>query len=493
MSSLSIPSPTAAAPLVPGLPVVGNLFNVWRDPLDHLMHVSTYGEVASVRFGPMIAFLLNAPDAIHHVLVDNNRNYTKSPNYAGLKLILGEGLVTSEGDFWRRQRKLAQPAFQRDRVNAFAPAMIEETDRMLDQWESRVGEVIDAHAEMMKLTLRIVTRTLFGTSIGSEAEAKAVGEALTVGIHYANDYAESLFKLPGWIPSPKNRAFKRAITTLDALVYRIIEERRSGRNKDANDLLALYMAAVEDGRGMTDRQLRDEVMTLVMAGHETTANALAWTFYLLSKDPEVERRMRRDVAEGIGDAAPRAEDLPRIKYVNQVLQESMRLYPPAWIFERQAIEDDVILGYRVPKRAIIAISPFVLHRQRALWENPEGFDPDRFAPGLTEARPRFAYLPFGAGPRQCIGMGFAMMEAQLVLARIAQRFRLELVPAQRVTPEPVVTLRPKEGLPMRLRRQSALPARASSPRDVEGAASSATVPVGCPAHGKANGARAAAR
>jgi cytochrome P450 len=481
MSSLSVPVPTPLAPLVPGLPVVGNLFAVWRDPLEHLMHVSTYGEVAAVRFGPMLAFLLNDPDAIHRVLIDNNRNYRKSPNYVGLKLILGEGLVTSEGDFWRRQRKLSQPAFQRDRIQAFAGAFIEETDRTLASWEGKVGETVDVHAEMMKLTLRIVSRTLFGTSIGSEEEAEECGRALTVGIRYANDYVESLIKPPRWLPTPKNRAFKRAVKTLDALVYRIIEERRqSGAQHD--DLLAMLMAATEDGRGMSDLQLRDEVMTLVMAGHETTANALAWTFYLLSKDPAVERRLRAEVAGALGDRAPGADDAPRIKYARQVLEESMRLYPPAWIFERQAIEDDVVGGFKVPKRSIVAISPWVLHRQRALWENPEGFDPDRFAG--DQERSRFAYLPFGAGPRQCIGMGFAMLEAQLILARVAQRFRLELVPSQKVTPEPVVTLRPRDGLEMRIRRQS--PLAAGSSRDV---VASAAAPAGCPMHAS-NGKRA---
>ena len=491
MASLSIPAPTQIAPLVPGLPVVGNLFAVWRDPLDTLLDASNYGPVAAMRFGPMLAFLLNDPDAIHHVLVDNNRNYTKSPNYGGLKLLLGEGLVTSEGDHWRRQRKLAQPAFLRERVNAFGPVMVEETDRMLDRWESKVGDELDVHGEMMRLTLRIVARTLFSTSIASEEEAVAVGEAVTVGITYANEYAESLFKPPQWLPTPKNLRFKRAAQTLDALVYRMIEERRRGKNADANDLLGLLMKSMDGGDGMSDRQLRDEVLTLVAAGHETTANALAWTFYLLSKDPDVERRAFREIAGAVGDRAPRVDDLPRIKYVNQVLQESMRLYPPAWIFERQAIADDVIAGFKVPKKAIVAISPFVLHRQRSLWENPEGFDPDRFAPDRSE-RPRYAYLPFGGGPRQCIGMGFAMMEANLILARIMQRFRVDLVPAQRIEPEPMVTLRPKGGLRMKLRRQAPIGKTRHEDAGTAGAVGQSSIghgadarPAGCPVH--ANG------
>jgi cytochrome P450 len=244
------------------------------------------------------------------------------------------------------------------------------------------------------------------------------------------------------------------------------------------------MAATEDGRGMSDQQLRDEVMTLVMAGHETTANALAWTFYLLSKDPEVERRLRREVISAIGERAPDAQDAPRLRYAKMVVEESMRLFPPVWAIERQALEEDVVGGFRVPKRALVAISPFLLHRHRAYWENPEGFDPDRFSPEATEGRPKFAYLPFGGGPRQCIGMGFASIEAQMILARIVQRFRLELVPGHRVELEPVVTLRPRHGLPMRVRPQRAEDAArsregAASPMDVEARSAGAR---GCPVH-----------
>ena len=464
------------------LPVVGNLLELRRDPIDLFTEVATYGDVVGMRFAHAHYFLVNSPETVHHVLVDNNRNYRKSPNYKGLKLVLGEGLVTSEGEFWRRQRRLSQPAFHRDRVASFAGAMVDETDRMLTRWEGRVGEVIDVHAEMMNLTLRIVARTLFSTAVGPEADA--IREALGVAIHHANDYAEALIKPPQWLPLPKNFRFRRSMRTLDSLVFRIIDARRRGENADATDLLALLMAATEDGRGMSDRQLRDEVMTLVMAGHETTANALAWTFYLLSRDPEVERRLRRDVSAAIGERAPDAEDAPRLRYSRMVVEESMRLFPPVWAIERQAVEDDVVGGFRIPKHALVAVSPFLLHRHRAYWENPEGFDPDRFSPEQAERRPKFAYLPFGGGPRQCIGMGFALMEAQMILARIVQRFRLDLVSGHRVEPEPVVTLRPRAGLPMRVRLQapaSGLAAGASGAA-VEGR-SAGGEPRMCPVHG----------
>ncbi len=453
IQNATLPGTGVEAPQLPGLPLIGNLLELRRNPIDLFTEVAAIGDVVDVRFAHVRYFLVNSADAAHHVLVENNRNYVKSPSYKALKLVLGEGLVTSDGEFWRRQRRLSQPAFHRDRIASFVEAMVDETDRMLARWEASVGEVIDVHAEMMNLTLRIVTRTLFSSVVGAEADA--IRSALGVAIHYANDYAEAVIKPVPWLPLPKNYRFKRSLKTLDALVLGIIAARRRGENADANDLLAMLLAATEDGRGMTDTQLRDEVMTLVMAGHETTANALAWTFFLLSKDPEVERRLRRDVASVIADRSPSADDAPRLRYAAMVIQESMRLFPPVWAIERQALADDVIGGYRVPAKSLLALSPFLLHRHPDYWENPEGFDPDRFAPGEAEKRPKFSYLPFGAGPRQCIGMGFAMMEAQMLLARITQRFRLELVPGHRVEPEPVVTLRPRSGIRMRLRRQSA--------------------------------------
>jgi cytochrome P450 len=442
------------APRLPGgLPLVGNLLELRRDPIDLFTEVARHGDVVSLRFAHARYFLLNSPETAHHVLVENNRNYVKSPNYKGLKLVLGDGLVTSEGELWRRQRKLSQPAFHRERVASFVAAMVDETDRMLARWDDRVDAIIDVHAEMMKLTLRIVARTLFSTVVGAEADE--IGNAVGVAIRHANDYAEALIKPPQWLPIPKNLRFRRSMKTLDGLVFRIIDARRRGEGGEANDVIALLMAATEDGRGMSDQQLRDEVMTLAMAGHETTANALAWTFYLLSRHPSVERKLSSEVRAVLGERGPAAEDAPRLRYSSLVVSESMRLFPPVWAVEREALADDVIGGCRVPAKSLVAISPYLLHRHRKYWENPEGFDPERFTSERSEGRPRFAYLPFGGGPRQCIGMGFAQIEAQMLLARIAQRFRLELVPGHRVELEPVVTLRPRGGLPMRLRRQEA--------------------------------------
>jgi cytochrome P450 len=448
-------SSTRVAPGPEGLPWVGNLFDVWKDPLRlFTRNVAAHGDIVAMRFGPFRYWLLNDPEAIHHVLVDNNKNYTKSRNYQGLKLVLGEGLVTSEGDFWRRQRRLAQPAFHKEKLAGFARTMAEDTAAMLEAWEARRGNgPLDVHAEMMKLTLKIVARTLFSTTV--EAEADAIGAALAIALRHAEDYAESLLPVPPWVPTPSNLRFKRAVKTLDELVFRIIDERRKS-GADPGDLLAMLMAATDDeaeggARGMTDRQLRDEVMTLVMAGHETTANALTWTFYLLANHPEVEARLRQEVDTVLGDdgaRAPTLADLPRLPYTAMVIQESMRLFPPVWAFERQAREADVVAGFDVPAKAIMAVCPYALHRNPAYWEDAERFDPLRFTPERVEGRARYAYLPFGGGPRQCIGNGFAMMEAQIILAMVVRQKHLALSPGFELELDPVVTLRPKRGMPM---------------------------------------------
>ena len=449
-------SSTRVAPGPEGLPWVGNIFDVWKDPLRLFTRsVAEHGDIVAMRFGPFRYWLLNHPEAIHHVLVDNNRNYTKSRNYQGLKLVLGEGLVTSEGEFWRRQRRLAQPAFHKEKLAGFARTMAEDTAAMLEAWQARRGDraPLDVHAEMMKLTLKIVARTLFSTTVGAEADA--IGAALAIALRHAEDYAESLLPVPPWVPTLSNLRFKRAVRTLDELVFRIIDERRKS-GADPGDLLAMLMAATDDeasdgARGMTDRQLRDEVMTLVMAGHETTANALTWTFYLLANHPEIEARLRQEVDAVLGDdraRVPTLADLPKLTYTAMVIQESMRLFPPVWAFERQAREADVVAGFDVPARAIMAVCPYALHRHPAYWEDPERFDPLRFTPERVEARPRYAYLPFGGGPRQCIGNGFAMMEAQIILAMVVRQEHLALAPGFELELDPVVTLRPKRGMPM---------------------------------------------
>ncbi len=458
-------SKNGAPPGPPGLPFFGNVLDAWRDPLGLFVSTRrTYGDLVRFKFGPYYYYLVSDPDDVHHVLVDNHKAYTKSRNYAGLKLVLGQGLLTSEGDFWRSQRKLAQPAFHRQRMSGFVDSMAADTLAMLERWDALREPTVDAHAEMMRLTLRIVGRTLFSTDV--DGEASEVGAALTHALAWTNHYVESLVALPPWVPTPDNLRFKRSKKTLDDLVFRIIGARQAS-GEDAGDLLGMLMAVrdEETREGMSARQLRDEVMTLVVAGHETTANLLSWAFYLMSEHPDVARRLKEEVDLVLGDRVPVLADLPRLAYTKRVIEESLRLYPPAWVFERQSTQEDVLSGFRIPKGSILGISPWCIHRSERLWDEPERFDPDRFLPEAVAARPKFAYLPFGGGPRFCIGNGFAMMEAQIIVAMIAQRWSLELVAGHPVVPDPLVTLRPRHGMQMTLRRspRDAAPAPSLTP------------------------------
>jgi cytochrome P450 len=432
-----------------GLPLLGNTLDAWRDPIELMTRaLADHGDIVRLQFGPHRYFVLNHPDAIKHVLVDHPKNYTKSRNYDGLKLVLGRGLLTSEGEAWRQQRKIAQPAFHRERLGSFARSMVRCTDDLLEQWEPRRGERVDVHAEMMRLTLRIVGQTFFGADV--DRDAAAIGEALRVVIQYAHGYVEQIVQVPVWVPTPRNVRFRKAMRTLDGVVRRIIDERRrSGEAGD--DLLAMYLSARdESGEPLPDDLVRDEVMTMVLAGHETTANALTWSWYLLSRRPDVARRVREEVHAVLGDRAPDVADLPRLDLCTRVVQESLRLYPPAWSFERQAVEDDEVMGFSVPAGTIIGMCPYILHRSRAWWDDPETFDPDRFTPERSAARPRYAYLPFGGGPRTCIGSAFAMMEAQIVVAMIARRFAFEAPPERNVEIDLDITLRPRNGMKLRL-------------------------------------------
>ena len=434
----------------PGLPFLGSVLDAWRDPIALLLDSALrFGPMVGLKIGPFRYILVGDPEGIRRVLVDNPQNYTKSRNYDGIKLVLGRGLLTSEGDLWRRQRKLIQPAFHRDRLATFATVMAEETGAMLDRWAPLAAErrAVDVHAEMMGLTLRIVASTFFGADVARHTAA--VAGALDTVVHFADEYVKQIVRLPVGVPTPRNIRFRRAVATLDGVLQSIKKERRR-RAGDA-DLLAMLMEARdESGERMSDAQIRDELMTLILAGHETTANALSWTFYLLSRHPEAERRVFAEVTEVLGDRAPTPEDLPKLRYTTMVIQESMRLYPPAWAFERAAIGDDEVAGYHVPAGTMLIFCPFTLHRDPALWDNPEGFEPERFSPERAAARPRYAYLPFGGGPRHCIGNGFAMMEVQIILAMVVQRCRLWLVPGHPVEMDPLITLRPRGGVRMTL-------------------------------------------
>jgi cytochrome P450 len=437
------------APGPSGLPFFGQITEAWRDPIALFLRTqASHGDVARLRFGPVDYYLLNDVAAIKRVLVDNAANYEKSRSYAGLKAVLGEGLLTSEGEVWRRQRRLSQPAFHRERVAALAGAMASEVERMLARWATLgPGARIDVHAEMMRLTFAIVGRTLLSADL--DGEANAVGEALTICLTWANRQVEALVPVPLAVPTPSNLRFRRARQTLDELVYRVIRERRA-KGEPGADLLGMLMAASGDGEQMSDAQLRDELMTLVLAGHETTANLLAFAFHVLSVHPHWRAALEGEAEEALGGRTPGVGDLPALRLTRAVLDETLRLYPPVWVFERQAKVADVIGGFRLPKGGLVAVSPYVLHRHPAHWGNPEGFDPTRFLPEHAVARHKFAYLPFGGGPRTCIGNTFAAMEATIVLAAVLQRCRLERDPASPLALDPSVTMRPAGGLFCRL-------------------------------------------
>ena len=452
------PARSAASRFPPGprgYPVLGVLPHLRSNPIRTFLDAADrYGDLVHLKAGPYHGFLACDPADIKHVLQDNARNYHKSPLYDRLRDSLGNGLLTSEDSFWLRQRRLAQPAFHRQRVKAMAGAMVDCTRQMLERWDGIAsrGDAIDIVAEMMALTQAIIVRTMFSTDLG--ATAAIVNRTWPIINRRIGETFWST-KLETSLPLPANRRFWRALRELETVVYQIIADRRKTQ-RDESDLLSMFLAArdEETGAGMTDRQLRDEVVTMLLAGHETTSLALSWTYYLLSQHPEVEQGIADEVERVIGDGQPGFEHLDRLICTRRAIEESLRLYPPAWGFSRRALGDDGIGGYRVPKGALVFLIPFVIHRRPALWPNPDRFDPDRFTPEQEAQRPRFAYIPFGGGPRGCIGNQFAMVEAQLIVAAIAQRYRIELMRDQDIRPEPLITLRPAPGIRAIVRKRA---------------------------------------
>ncbi len=439
--------PRGSIPRARTVPLLGSLPFFLRDPLAFLASTAERGNVVDLCMPGMKAFLWSDPADIEHVLVGGNRSFVKDMFTRDLRRVLGDGLLTSDGDFWRRQRRLAQPAFHKDRLRSYAAQMVTSAERTAAGLP--LGEVRDVHEDLMHLTLDIVTRTLFGSAMGDDAGA--VGTAVdALMAYYANPVA---VLAPGYyrLPLPGNRRFAKALRRLDAITYRIIAERRAEAGTDRGDLLSMFLSARdEDGGQMTDLQLRDEVMTLFLAGHETTANALSWTLYLLSRHPEAEARLVSEVAAVLRGRSPELGDLPRLPYVEHVVNEALRLYPPVWLLGREVIEPFELRDLRFAKGTQIWMSQWVLHRDPRYFDDPDVFRPERWADGLAKRLPKFAYFPFGGGPRLCIGNAFAMMEATLLLATLTQRLRFQLSPGARVVPLPSVTLRPRRGLEMRV-------------------------------------------
>ena len=442
--SLPTPPRSSTAPGPRGYPLLGILPQMRQDPLQCLMEAACrYGGVVSLPLGPKRAYLMAHPDSIKHVLQDNHRNYRKDRRIDKLKPLLGNGLFMSEGAFWYRQRRLMQPAFHRQRIAALATAMVEAIEEMLQHWRAYAerGTAIDIAAEMMQLTLNIIGKTMFGADISLE-EAQSVGWALpTVLAH---------------LKHPHRREFQHALQTLNQIVFRIIDQRRrDGTARE--DLLALLLDArdEETGAPMSDTQLRDEVMTIFLAGHETTATALTWTWYLLATHPEEEERLHKEIAGVLGGRTPTFQDLSSLPLTRMVIEEAMRLYPPIWLTSRIAVADDHIGGYAIPANAVIFLSPYVMHRHPDFWDHPTRFDPERFLPERVAARPRYAYFPFLGGPRQCIGNNFALIEAQLIVALITRSYQLRLTSTAPVDPHPGHTLRPRQPILMLLHPRSA--------------------------------------
>ena len=432
--------------------IFGNMPLASHDPLAVFSAwAREFGDIFYYRAIWINVFFLNHPDLIESVLVRNYQNFLKDHVIRKSRWFFGEGLLTNEGESWLRQRRLSQPAFHRDRIASYASIMTDYTQQAVAEW--REGEIRDMHQEMMRLTLRIVVRVLFGV------EAEEIGKisaAMNVLMQNSSGVRLLLPPVARYIPTPAMVEFRRAVRQLDDTVYGIIARRRAGKS-DSGDLLSMLMQARdEDGSQMTDKQLRDEVMTFLLAGHETTALALSWTWHLLGLNPEAEQKLHNELDRVLDGRAPEFSDLPKLPYGEFVIKESMRLYPPAWSVARTVVSEFELRGYRIPVGANVVMSQWIMHRDPRYFPDLEKFDPDRWLPEKSQKLPRFAYFPFGGGPRQCIGASFAMMESTLLLATIAQRFRFRAEAGHPVVPVPSFTLRPKHGIQMTLQSSKAV-------------------------------------
>lgn len=406
-----------------------------------------YGDVVHTRFLWVHAYFIYNPDDIETLLTTNARSYRKAASLRSpffLRLV-GNGLVTSEGEFWRRQRRLAQPAFHRQRISSYGETMVQYAQRMIDTWTD--GEQRDLSRDMTRLTLEVVVKTLFNADVSREADH--VGQILTSLVKPFASQATLKWILDNRLPTPEHRRYYNAVSEIDRIVFRIIAERRAS-GYDEGDLLSMLLQAQDDdGTRMSDAQLRDEVMTLFLAGHETTALSLSWSWYLLALHPEAEKKFHAELEEVLGGRPPHVSDLPKLKYTEMIAKEVMRLYPPAYAVGREAIEDTELGGFPVPKGTQIFAFQWVTQRDPRYFDEPAAFKPERWTNGMSEQLPKYAYFPFGGGPRQCIGNYFAMMEIVLLLATIGQRFRFSLV-GEEVEVLPVLSLRPKSGIKVKL-------------------------------------------
>ena len=428
----------------PGLPLLGVFPVARKDPLRFFVECARqYGDIVAMRFGVRRAYLLSHPDHVKHVLQDHHRAYWKSPTAARVRPLFGDSLTTIDGEGWRRQRQLLRPVFQQSRLRPFVPIVTAATAAMLERWQriAEHGKPLDLQREMADLTRAIILRVLFGDI--AAAEGCAVGQALDLALEHAS---RRLWSPLGWleVPTSGNRQYRCALRTVDGFLSgTIARARRQGCPPGTLLSLLLDTCGPDGNRQMSDGELHDELKAFLVAGHTTTASALAWVGYALTVNLRVEQQLKRELRAVLEGLPPGPQDLPALRYTRMLIKEVLRLYPPTWITARTPVEDDEIGGYRIAANAIVLLSPFVTHRHPGFWEDPERFDPERFSPERSAARPRFAYFPFGGGPRSCIGSGFASLEMQLVVAMMAQRYHLTLVPGRRVELDPGLTLRPR--------------------------------------------------
>jgi cytochrome P450 len=445
-----------SAPGPKGYPFLGNIFDIRNDNLGFFLDsVRKYGDQVLLRFGPMKVLLITQPKDVKHVLQENSKNYSKEGyGYDQLRAFLGRGLIFNEGgDFWRRQRKLTQAAFHMESLKGFIDEFNRSSSQMIARWErvEAEGKELDILPEMMKVTLQIIGRTLLSHDL--IGDAKDVGGALSVVLEEIDRRTRLLTPITNYLPTPWNFKVRRSKRILDNLVYKIIAERKTQGAHAHRDLLAMYMNAVDEetGTGMTDLQLRDEVMNIFIAGHETTANALTWLWLLLSQNPDVEKKIRAEVDEVLGGRAPGLEDFAKLKFTEMAFLETLRLYPPIWVIVRRSTSADQIGDCQIPAGATIFLSPYLTQRHPGLWKDPEIFRPERFANEAASSGARFEFFPFASGPRVCIGQRFATMEALTIIARVMQKFELERTSPLPVEMSPGITLRAKSHIRFRLR------------------------------------------
>lgn len=435
------------------LPLIGHLAAFQQNRLALYHDTAREGGVVRLWMGAVDVYHVSDPALIQYILQDNQRNYGRHPyGQRLLRLLTGNGILTLDGEAWLKQRRLAQPAFHRQRLAAFADTMVTAALCLAERWQQAEGATLNIAQSFSQVTLQIAGKTLFSSDISDPTNR--IGQTATYGVEFARDRLVTLFPALLAIPTTLNRRYRAARRAADDLIYHLIRERRAQSDK-GDDLLGLLMQAVDEETGdfLSDGELHDQMMTMLFAGQETTANALAWIFYLLAQHPDVEATALAEIIATLGTDPPTVEALPHLPYLRMVIEEAMRLYPPVWLLGRRALAADQLGDFPLPKGALVAISPYAVHRHPAYWEKPTRFDPLRFTTEAQATRPRFAYLPFGGGARQCIGNRFAFMEAHLLLATLLPKVKISVVEGYQGTPEPLLNLRPKGGMWMTVTRR----------------------------------------